>query len=63
MDSGTTDLDDDLSITSGGRVCRVSLKRLEDSMEFFLKQCREINTETEEDPIVDVWESGVFPDD
>ena len=63
MDSGTTGSDDKVLITIDGHVFRVSLKRFEDSMDFFLKKCCEINNEIEEDPIVDVWEIGVFPSD
>jgi hypothetical protein len=63
MDNETTDADKKLLITIDGRVFRFSLKRFEEAEIRFLKTCCKINYEIEEDPIVDVLESGVFPDD
>jgi hypothetical protein len=61
MDNETTDADKKLLITIDGRVFRFSLKRFEEAEDRFLKECCKINDEIEEEPIVDVWESCVFP--
>ena len=72
MDSGYLDQlplierlgsEDGYWIKLAGYAFVVSTKRLEDSIRSFLNACGEADAETEQEPIVDVWESGVFPDD